>query len=290
MKQNKTVIYIIVLLVVSYLAQIYILMNGGIDSDAFNRIAPIIMFLPAILTIFYLILTKEGIKSIHWKIGKSIYLLYAAMIPAIIALCAALLISFFEWGKITHFEFVENRVEIVKGKFILGKGSQSLPYFIFNYFLTALSFSLVSGVLAFGEELGWRGFLQKKLIDQKGLFWGIVILGLVWGFWHFPFIVSGYNYPHTPVLGAFLLFPLTTVFASFFLAWLTLKANSFWPAVIAHGSVNAFIGSIVAGMNYGSDRLYADIFMLCIWGVIALLSYTSIKKYEKNYNSIYSIS
>ncbi|HMH32914.1 MAG TPA: CPBP family intramembrane glutamic endopeptidase [Puia sp.] len=277
MKNNKILIYIITLLVISYLAEIYILMNGGIDSKAFNNIAPLIMFLPAILTVLYLIITKEGLKSINWKIGKPIYLFYAAIIPASLALFAALLISFFGWGTITHFHFLQHEVIITKGKFVLGKGRQSISYFILNYFITMLVFSIITGALTFGEELGWRGFLQKKLIAKRGLFWGIVILGLIWGFWHFPLIVSGYNYPEFPKLGAFFLFPLTTVFASFFLAWLTLKANSFWPAVIAHGSVNAFIGSILAGMNYGNNRLFADIFVLCIWGIIAFFSYLSIK-------------
>jgi membrane protease YdiL (CAAX protease family) len=280
MKHNKILIYIIILLAVSYLAEIYILMNGGIDSKAFYNIAPLIMFLPAILTVLYLIVTKEGLKSINWKLGKPIYLFYAAIIPASLALFAALLISFFGWGIITHFHFVQHEVIITKGKFVLGKGQQSIPYFILNYFITALVFSIVTGALTFGEELGWRGFLQKKLIAKRGQFWGIVILGLIWGFWHFPLIVGRYNYPETPKLGAFFLFPLTTVFASFFLAWLTLKANSFWPAVVAHGSVNAFIGSIVAGMNYGNNRFFADIFVLCIWGIIAFFSYLSIKKID----------
>ncbi|HMB62499.1 MAG TPA: CPBP family intramembrane glutamic endopeptidase [Eudoraea sp.] len=277
MKLSKISIYVAILLIISYLAQIYILLNGGVDSNAFKTITPIIMFLPGILAIIYLIVTNEGLKSINWRIGRPIYLLYAALIPATLALFAALLISLFEWGDITHFSIAENQVEIKRGKFILGKGLQSIPYFVLNYVLTALSFSLVSGLFAFGEELGWRGFLQKKLIVKRGYFWGIVILGLIWGFWHFPLIISGYNYPETPILGAFILFPLTTIFASFFLAWLTLRANSFWPAVIAHGSVNAFIGSIISGMNYGENRLSADILMVCLWGLLALLSYLSIK-------------
>ncbi len=283
MKRNKLIIFIITLLVISYLLELFIIQNGGIESKTFNNIAPIIMFLPAIFTILYLIITKEGIKSINWKFGRPIYLLYAALIPACFALFAAILISLFGWGTITQFSFTQHGVTIYGGKFLLGKGEQSLAYFILNYFITVLVFSLAIGVLTFGEELGWRGFLQNKLIAKKGMFWGIVILGLIWGFWHFPLILSGYNYPTTPVLGAFFLFPLTTVFASFFLAWLTLKAKSFWPAVIAHASVNSFIGSFISEINYtnNQNRLFADIFVVCIWGIIALCSYISIKSTKR---------
>jgi membrane protease YdiL (CAAX protease family) len=108
---------------------------------------------------------------------------------------------------------------------------------------------------------------------------------LIWGFWHFPLIVSGYNYPESPVLGAFILFPLTTIFASFFLAWLTIKGQSLWPAVLAHGSVNSFIGAFIGGMEY-QNRLAADILVLAFWAIIALLSYhsltTSIKRRDSD--------
>ena len=252
-------------------------MNGGIESETFNIMA-FVMFFPAILTILYLIITKEGLRSINWRIGKPIYLLYGALFPALFTLVVSIMISYFGWGKIVHFELAENQINAIKGGFILGKGMQSIPYFLLNYFLTALPFSLINGSVAFGEELGWRGFLQKKLIDSKGLFRGIVLLGLIWGFWHFPLIINGYNYPDTPVLGAFVLFPLTTVFGSFFLAWLTIKANSFWPAILAHGSINAYLGHILDGMDY-SNRLYADIFILFMWGMVATFSYLSIKKH-----------
>lgn len=281
MKKNKILIYIIFLLGISYLLQVYILMNGGVESEAFETLAPIIMFLPAILTILIVIITKEGLKSINWKLGKPIYLIYAAFIPSILALTSIIIISSLGWGEITHFNYVGNKFEILKGRFIMGQGTQSIVYFIFNYILTTFVFSIVSGLFAFGEELGWRGYLQNRMIYKKGILSGIVILGLIWGFWHFPIILNGYNYPENPILGAFILFPFTTIFASFFLAWLTLKAKSFWPAVIAHGSVNAFIGSFVAGMDYqNGNRLYADIFVLILWGLIAFLSYKSIHKLE----------
>lgn len=287
MKENKILAYTIALFSISYLLQIYILMNGGIESDTFKMLAPIIMLLPAILAVLLIIVYKEGFKSINWKIGKPIYLLYAAFIPSILALVAIFLISSFGWGEISHFRFADNQIEILKGRFLLGQGSQSLGFFFLNYLVTTIGFSLVSGVLAFGEELGWRGFLQNKLINKKGAFWGIIILGLIWGFWHLPIIVNGYNYPETPILGAFILFPLTTIFASFFLAWITIKADSFWPAVVAHGSVNAFIGSFVAGMDYtNQNRLFADVLMLFLWGVIAFLSYRSIKGMDNNIKTV----
>lgn len=273
--------YIIALYVISYLLQIIIITNGGLESNLFKTLAPIIMYMPALFVMIYLIITKKGIKSINWKIGKPIYLIYGALIPAFLSLLIMALIAYFDLGESEHISLIDNRVNVLKGRFIFGNGEQSYFIFFINLVLTAIVFSLVSGIFAFGEELGWRGFLQEKMMKRFGFLKGVTILGLIWGFWHLPLIISGYNYPENPILGALVLFPLLAVFASFFLAWLTLKANSFWPAVLAHGSINVFIGTFVLGMNFGENRLLADILMLAIWFIIALLSFLSLKK-DKN--------
>ncbi|WP_340681246.1 CPBP family intramembrane glutamic endopeptidase [Natrinema gelatinilyticum] len=49
-------------------------------------------------------------------------------------------------------------------------------------------------VAAFGEEFGWRGLLFLKRSPLG--FWRVSLLtGVVWGLWHAPLIVQGYNSP-----------------------------------------------------------------------------------------------
>ncbi|MDJ0646464.1 MAG: CPBP family intramembrane metalloprotease [Flavobacteriaceae bacterium] len=270
--------YILVLYVVTYALQIIVLTNGGLKSSLFDAITPIVMYMPAALTIGYVLITKKGLKSINWKLGKPIYLLYGALLPALLSLFLMVLIGSLGYGESAHLVLEEGQVNILKGRFVMGNGLQSYGLFAVNMISTVMVFSLLSGFFAFGEELGWRGFLQEKLIDKWGLFKGVTILGFTWGFWHFPYTISGYNYPETPILGAFVMFPLLAVFASFFLAWLTIKAKSFWPAVLAHGSVNAFMGSIVQGMDFGTTRLEADIVVLAVWFIVGTLSYLGLKQ------------
>jgi membrane protease YdiL (CAAX protease family) len=38
---------------------------------------------------------------------------------------------------------------------------------------------------SFGEEFGWRGFAYPRLVSRHGLVVGSLILGAVWGLWHF---------------------------------------------------------------------------------------------------------
>lgn len=57
---------------------------------------------------------------------------------------------------------------------------------------------LFNMLFAFGEELGWRGFLLPKLMPL-GKWKAIILSNVIWGFWHAPVIMQGHNYPGYPV-------------------------------------------------------------------------------------------
>ncbi|EJN59967.1 CPBP family intramembrane glutamic endopeptidase [Halogranum rubrum] len=103
---------------------------------------------------------------------------------------------------------------------------------------------LINMLFAFGEEFGWRAYLLPKLLPL-GTRQATLVVGLVWGAWHWPLIAMGYNYgfeyPGAPWTGflAMCWFTLTT---GVFLAWVTLRSESVWPAAIGHGAINAVAG------------------------------------------------
>jgi membrane protease YdiL (CAAX protease family) len=81
----------------------------------------------------------------------------------------------------------------------------------------------------------------------------MVLIGLIWGIWHWPVIFMGYeygfSYPGYPWAGP-LLFLWVTFGLGIFLGWLTLRSKSIWPAVIGHAAINGFAGAailVVAG-------------------------------------------
>ncbi len=92
-------------------------------------------------------------------------------------------------------------------------------------------------LFALGEELGWRGFLLPKLLPL-GQWKAILISNLIWGLWHAPAIIQGYNYPGYPVAGIFMMIILTLLLGTI-LSWLYLNTNSPWAPALAHGSINA---------------------------------------------------
>lgn len=103
---------------------------------------------------------------------------------------------------------------------------------------------LINGVATFGEEFGWRGYLQGKLLPI-GPRRSVVVLGLIWGVWHWPIILMGHNYgldyPGAPFLGPLAMVWFTVVL-SVFLGWVTIKGRSVWPAVIGHAAINGMAG------------------------------------------------
>ena len=107
-----------------------------------------------------------------------------------------------------------------------------------------------NGVLAFGEELAWRGWLTTAL-RPAGVWPTLLITGVLWGLWHAPVILLGHNYGRTDVWGVLLMLGACVAWGLFF-GWLRLRSRSLWPAVLAHGSLNASAGLVMVLMALGS--------------------------------------
>jgi membrane protease YdiL (CAAX protease family) len=109
---------------------------------------------------------------------------------------------------------------------------------------------LTNGWATFGEEFGWRAYLLHKLMPLGGRR-AVLLLGVIWGVWHWPVIAMGYNYglgyPGAPWLGLLAMTWFTVVVGTY-LAWAALKSQSVWPAVIGHASINGLgaIGALVS--------------------------------------------
>ncbi|WP_246514910.1 CPBP family intramembrane glutamic endopeptidase [Desulfonema limicola] len=63
------------------------------------------------------------------------------------------------------------------------------PFDSMQTFFPALLFSVIKGPI---EEFGWRGLALPLLQRKFAPVWAGLILGAVWGVWHFPaFLLSG---------------------------------------------------------------------------------------------------
>lgn len=110
-------------------------------------------------------------------------------------------------------------------------------------------------VLAFGEEVGWQGFLVPRLYMMMSFTKTSLVRGLVWSVWHYPLIIGGvYGTTATPLWYRLLCFTVTLTAVSFAFTWLRVKSGSLWTGVWLHAAHNIFIQSVYPGMTVDGDR------------------------------------
>jgi membrane protease YdiL (CAAX protease family) len=108
----------------------------------------------------------------------------------------------------------------------------------------------IGAALAFGEEVGWQGFLVPQLYKLGGFTKAAFLRGIVWSVWHWPLIIGGvYGPSSTPVLYKILCFTVTMTAVSFAFTWFRMRSGSLWTGVWMHAAHNIFFQSIYPGLT-----------------------------------------
>jgi membrane protease YdiL (CAAX protease family) len=138
--------------------------------------------------------------------------------------------------------------------------------------LQMIIIAFVSTPIVWGEEFGWRGYLQVRLFAKKPL-WAAVATGLIWGVWHYPMILMGYIFSGNPL--GLLLYPINMIFTSIIYGWLRLRSGSVWSASLAHATGNTIINPLLASLlpNVEWTLIWAGyrlavLVVLCAWVVL----------------------
>nr|WP_246475749.1 CPBP family intramembrane glutamic endopeptidase [Brevibacterium renqingii] len=96
--------------------------------------------------------------------------------------------------------------------------------------------SLSNVFVTIGEEFGWRGWLLTSL-RPLGTWPALLTVGVLWGLWHAPLILLGYNFDRPGISGLGLMVAGCVMLGILF-GWLRLRTGSVWPAVFAHAALN----------------------------------------------------
>lgn len=110
---------------------------------------------------------------------------------------------------------------------------------------------VLNAIPCFGEEWGWRGWLMPRLLTY-GRLRAILVSGAIWGIWHAPLTLLGYNYEALGPWAAALFIPFCVLYGAV-LSWTRLATGSIWPAVIGHGALNSSATLVVLGAAAGAS-------------------------------------
>ena len=119
--------------------------------------------------------------------------------------------------------------------------------------LQLLIVAVVATPVLWGEEFGWRGYLQLRLVADRPIL-AAVATGLIWGVWHYPLKhFAGYNFPDDRLPGL-VVFPVSTVLLSIVFGWLMLRTGSVWAPSLAHAATNVVGSSLVLLLFFGGPN------------------------------------
>lgn len=227
---NKTLPAIFLTLGISWvLAGAYYLLGGRIASPYFTVFALVYMWVPGLIALWFA--RREGSPLLRFGPLNRFWLI-AWLLPLGLVLLSIPVNALF--GPWLGFEGITKSLPA-------GVPVGALPPAPVLALILAVQ-SLLAGatinlLFAMGEELMWRGYLWERLKIQ-GFWKAALIIGLIWGIWHWPLIVQGYNYPQHPLLGVLWMIFFTLLLTPWML-YLREKAGSVWPAGIFHGVINA---------------------------------------------------
>lgn len=191
-----------------------------------NWVENALAIIPGLLALLFRRWFSDGFRSVGWGVGPPIYWLWALLLP-VIALALSLPLSIrLGYAGLTAASTAFGRMASNPNKLLEN---------ILMYTAIAIPF-------AFAEEFGWRGYAQKKFIREFGLVGGLLLLGLLWGFWHTPIYYFMGTFPKHPLLGPFVMTPIDNVLAVIPLGWLYIRSRNIWVPTLTHAFADVLWG------------------------------------------------
>ena len=233
--KKRVIIYLLLVYALIFLSWIYL-------ANLPNRFL-FFSFIPLLSNLLTRILTKDNSNLMikprffrNWKV----YLTSAFLPSFIIFLSAILYFVIFP----NHLDLSASNLVAIYGPFGF---PQNLPHTVNSIIKIGLVGILISPfiipviIYAFGEEIGWRGYLLPNLMEIMSNKNAVLLSSTLWGIAHAPLIYLGLNYgidywlfPYSGIL----MMTFVCIVLGVWLSYVTIKTNSVIPASILHGSIN----------------------------------------------------
>ncbi len=277
----KITIFLITSFAVAYAIDfsLILLTDSGLFASAYQLTLMVRMFAPLLGVIISLLITDEsvikGLRNYGLRIGKEFlkWFFAALTIPLVILVLGALYALLLGLP-------VKNPAEALIEQMYLQGGINPMILLTFIILFSLVAGATINAILAFGEEIGWRGLLLDELSRKMSRTEAILMIGVIWAAWHFPLIILfGYNYPENRLLGL-LLYMVICIIWSWILAILRTKSLSIIHPSVMHGTINSLGGLMlitvpvdrVIGIPVGLLSIMASATILAILSLAVKLS------------------
>ncbi len=226
---REVAVYLALTTALTTLIYVWMFHGGG------NSPAPvaIMMWVPGITALATSLLLGDRLASYGWRPGDWRLLGAAYALPIAVALLAYGVFWLTPLG-----EFSADQVRNYKWAAMLGF-TRPAP-FVAGFLSKAVLAFLFTLPFALGEEIGWSGFLVRKLLAVTSVPVTALVAGGYWAVWHVPAIVGGLYGPGAPLWSALPGFALMCVASFLVRATLLSRGQSVWVGATLHASANVF--------------------------------------------------
>lgn len=299
---NKKISYFIILtFAISWLSILFLnLLSYSYGSIEFTITTAFLFMCAPAISVFIVkkIVFKENLfeYGLQFKMLDYRWIILSAMATIIfIFLTIATIYLFGNIFKISNFGFVdisENGLHNALNKLAGDKehNLQALPKPLILLVISTIG-GVVSGAFVnlpftFGEELGWRGLLQKET-KYLGFIKSSIFIGLIWGIWHAPVILMGHNYNNNSIMGVFMMIAFCVVL-SFPMSYIRIKTKNIIGPSMLHGMINGS-ANVLSMFVHDGNLIFngpAGIAGILVITVFTLAIFIFDKTIVKNYSEI----
>jgi uncharacterized protein len=145
------------------------------------------------------------------------------------------------------------------------------PVFTPNFFAIGILFGIPAG---FFEEIGWMGYVFPKMNRNHSALASAVMLGLLWGAWHFPVVdYLGTATPHGAFwLRYFLVFTSSMTAMRVLIAWVYVNTKSVLLSQLMHiSSTGALVIFSPAQASAAAETEWYGVYAIALWLTVGLI-------------------
>lgn len=278
------IVFVILACALAWVVALPLWLGGaGLASPLTGQLLPVMMFTPLVSVLVVVFFVQKPrprplpeylglwpLRPLKRTIWTSVFALFGSALLVIVGVLLAAALGLVHLD-LTHFSGYSATLQKATAHAGVRAGLPPAGLLVLIQLLIIPFAALLNGFATIGEEFGWRGYLLPSL-RPLGTWPALLISGAVWGFWHSPVILLGYNFNQPNLFGVAMMLGGCIIYG-ILLGWLRFRTASVWPSVFAHGAFNASAGflPLVIAARTSADPVATGPLGWATWIVMALV-------------------